>query len=251
MLVDDAALVRHGIIGFHVDATEDGEKALELFLTGRYGLVLTDLNMPVMDGFELAGAIRQREAEGGLPRIPILALSANVVQGEAERCIGAGMDDFVGKPAPMPVLAETLRRWMPHITWAEAMPAAAADGSAAVAGRPENEVVVDRAVLDELTGGDDDLAAAILVDYCNSSRSDLAALRAAVAGGSADQVRREAHRIKGASRMVGAHQISTLAAQLEAAATTDDWSALWPTAEDLEAAMARVMATLEAATPAG
>ena len=240
-----------GIIGFHVDAAEDGEKALELFLTGRYGLVLTDLNMPVMDGFELAGAIRRREAEAGLPRIPILALSANVVQGEAERCIGAGMDDFVGKPAPMPVLAEKLRHWMPHIAWAEASPAVAADASGAVAGPPENEVVVDRAVLDELTGGDEDLAAAILVDYCNSSRSDLAALRAAVAGGSSDEVRREAHRIKGASRMVGAHQISTLAAQLEAAATTDDWSALSPTAEDLEAAMARVMATLEAATPAG
>ena len=215
-----------GIIGFHVDAAEDGAQALERFVTGRYGLVLTDLNMPVMDGFELAGAIRQREAEAGLPRIPILALSANVVQGEAERCIGAGMDDFVGKPAPMPVLAEKLRRWMSQIRWTEA---ATGDGSGAVPGPPEDEVVIDRSVLDELTGGDDDPAAAILVDYVNSSRSDLTALRAAVDGGSADEVRSEAHRIKGASRMVGAQQVSTLAAQLEvAAATIDDRSALVP-----------------------
>lgn len=239
-----------GIIGFHVDAADDGAQALERFVTGRYGLVLTDLNMPVMDGFELAGAIRQREAEAGLPRTPILALSANVVQGEAERCIGAGMDDFVGKPAPMPVLAEKLRRWMPHIQWAETPAPAPAGGAGAEAAPPGDEAVLDRSILDDLTGGDDDLAAAILMDYVNSSRSDLTALRAAVAGASADEVRREAHRIKGASRMVGAQQVSTLAAQLEAAAVTEEWSALCATAEDLEAAMARVMAALETALPA-
>ncbi|MDP1806327.1 MAG: response regulator, partial [Acidimicrobiales bacterium] len=91
-----------------------------------------------MDGFELAGAIRQKEAEAGLPRTPILALSANVVQGEAERCIGAGMDDFVGKPAPMPVLAEKLQRW-PHIRWAETAAPAPAGGAGAEAGPPGDE----------------------------------------------------------------------------------------------------------------
>jgi signal transduction histidine kinase/CheY-like chemotaxis protein/HPt (histidine-containing phosphotransfer) domain-containing protein len=241
-----------GIIGFQVDAAEDGEEALELFLTGRYGAVLTDLNMPVMDGFELAGAIRQREAEAGLPRIPILALSANVVQGEAERCISAGMDDFVGKPAPMPVLAEKLRRWLPQIRWAEAAPVAPAVGPGAVTRPPEDEAVLDRAALDEMTGGDDDLAAAILLDYVNSSHSDLAALRAAVAGTSADEVRREAHRIKGASRMVGACQVASRAAQLEAAAAApDDWPALCATADELEAAMARVISALSASRAGG
>jgi signal transduction histidine kinase/CheY-like chemotaxis protein/HPt (histidine-containing phosphotransfer) domain-containing protein len=242
-----------GIIGFHVDTAEDGAEALELFLAGRYGLVLTDLNMPVMDGFELASAIRQKEAQAGVPRIPILALSANVVQGEAERCTGAGMDDFVGKPASMPVLAEKLRHWMPHIQWADTATVARANGSGAPMSPPEHDAVIDRAVLDEVTGGDDELAAAILLEYLDSSRSDLAALRAAVADASGDEVRREAHRIKGASQTVGAQQVTTLAARLEAAAATgaDDWPALRATAEDLEAAMARVMDALPTARPAG
>jgi two-component system sensor histidine kinase EvgS len=77
-------------------------------------------------------------------------------------------------------------------------------------------------------------------------------LREAVEGASVDHVRREAHRIKGAGRMVGAHQVSTLAAQLEAAAAAnDDWTALRATAADLDAAMARVMSALATADAAG
>ncbi len=106
-----------GIIGFHVDTAEDGQKAFELFTAGRYGIVLTDVNMPVMDGFELAHAIRRHEVEAGLPRIPIVAITANVTEEEAERCTTAGMDDFLGKPAPMPTLADKLRRWLPHLDW--------------------------------------------------------------------------------------------------------------------------------------
>ncbi len=109
-----------GIIGFHMDGAEDGQKALELFSVGRYGLVLTDLNMPVMDGFDLANAIRRHEARTGRSRTPIMALSANVLPGEAEKCTAAGMDDFAGKPTSMSVLADKLRHWMPHVEWPDA-----------------------------------------------------------------------------------------------------------------------------------
>ena len=229
-----------GIIGFHVDTAEDGQAALELFVAGRYGLVLTDLNMPVMDGFELARAIRRHELEGGLSPTPIVALSANVMPDEAERCLAAGMDDFAGKPTSMPVLADKLRRWLPQVDWPAPAGRRPIPSPAPEVSVSEVDDIVDRAVLDELTDGDTDLADAILADYVDSSGADLAALHTALAGGSADDVRRHAHRIKGASQTVGAHGVATLAAQLESTASTEDWDAMRSIAHDLAVAMRRV-----------
>ena len=235
-----------GIIGFHVDTAEDGQMALELFGRGRYGLVLTDLNMPVMDGFELARAIRCREVASGLARTPIIALSANVMPEEAARCTAAGMDDFAGKPTSMPVLAEKLRRWTPHIDWPDPQRLGAAGPPAPDVGVVPPDGVVDRAVLDELTGGDAELADAILLDYVESSSADLVALRAALAARNADDVRRHAHRMRGAGRTVGASRVSTLAADLEAATSTtvEDWHGIRSTVGELEAAVVRVAAAV-------
>ena len=239
-----------GIIGFHVDTADDGARALELFERGGYGLVLTDLNMPVMDGFDLARAIRRREAEGCGRPTPIIALSANVMPEEVERCMAAGMDDFAAKPTAMPVLADKLRRWLPGIEWP--VPAAAATAGPSGAGTTvgDQDGVVDRAVLDELTGGDDELAEAILGDYVDALAVDLAALRAAVAESNAGAVRRHAHRINGASRTVGARDVTTVAERLEAAASTsdDDWPSLRSMAAELESLVAKVDAALSRAT---
>ncbi|HEX2048600.1 MAG TPA: ATP-binding protein [Acidimicrobiales bacterium] len=253
LLVEDHPINRRvilhqlGVIGFQADVAEDGGEALDLFTRRRYGLVLTDLNMPVMDGFELAEAIRRQEAEGGRSRTPIVALSANVIPEEAEKCAAAGMDDFVGKPVSMPALGRKLRQWMPYLEWPSATPAPLpAEESVG-----DQDTVVDHEILAELTGGDDALAAAILADFVDSSESDLAALRLALAGASADDVRRQAHRIKGASRTVGAHEVATLASRLEAAASAavEDWGALRSTADDLEAAVTRVAGVVSPASP--
>jgi HPt (histidine-containing phosphotransfer) domain-containing protein len=101
-------------------------------------------------------------------------------------------------------------------------------------------------------GGDADLAAGIMVDYVESLRGDLDTLGAAVAGASRDDVRRNAHRIQGASRTVGAEQVAMLAARLEAAAAGgfDDWDAMRSTADDLDVALSRVAAVVDRRTPA-
>ncbi|MGH9280787.1 MAG: Hpt domain-containing protein [Acidimicrobiales bacterium] len=184
--------------------------------------------------------------EADLPATPIVALSANVLPEEAEKCAAAGMDDFVGKPAPMALLADKLRRWMPHITWPSTSTPASA--SAEPGGPPANGAggVIDHEVLDELTGGDTELAAGILVDYVESSSADLAALRDALAAGNQDDVRRHAHRLKGAARTVGAAHVGALASRLEAAssAPVDDGQVQWAIADELEAAMDRVAAAV-------
>ena len=100
------------LAGIQVDCAEDGTTALEMFRAGRYGLVLTDLHMPGLDGRQLTAAIREHEQRAGSPRTPIIALTANVVSGEAERCIAAGMDDYLAKPVTIDQLSRKLERWL-------------------------------------------------------------------------------------------------------------------------------------------
>ena len=213
-------VLRHqlDIVGFAADFAEDGVQGLERYMEGGHALVLTDLNMRGMDGYELARAIRRHEAEVGAARIPILALSANVMQGEPERCRAAGMDDFAAKPTTIPFMAAKLRQWLSHLEWlSDHEPRAAANDSLAAA-----DSVFDFAALAEVSGGDAELSASLLGDFVDSTRTDLQGLDAAVADTNLDEARRQAHRIKGAARIVGATAIAALAQQVEADAAAGE-----------------------------
>jgi CheY-like chemotaxis protein/HPt (histidine-containing phosphotransfer) domain-containing protein len=222
---------------------EDGREALRLYERGRYGLVLTDLTMPGLNGYELAHAIRAHEAAEGKPRTPIIALTANVMQGEPERCLAAGMDDFAGKPATIPFLTAKLRRWLPQLAWPAERPgahlAAARDGH------------VDAALLEELTGGDPALTADLLRDFFESSRADLEALEEAIDARNHDEARRSAHRLNGASRVLGAHALSDLAQQIEdrAANGSGDWERLRSLAAEVDEQLSRLARSTTADMP--
>ncbi len=99
-----------GKLGCAVDLAENGAVALERYDSGRYALVLMDLSMPVMDGLEATRLIRQREALTG-QRVPIVALTANAMEGDRERCLGAGMDEYLTKPVRAEGLAEVIGRY--------------------------------------------------------------------------------------------------------------------------------------------
>ena len=107
------------LLGHSADVVVDGVEALDRWRTGNYGLLLTDLHMPRMDGYMLTSRIREEEASraastGSTPaRIPILALTANALRGEADRCITQGMDDYLTKPLLLDALAKTLGQWLP------------------------------------------------------------------------------------------------------------------------------------------
>ena len=194
------------LVGFHVDVAEDGEEAFERFVSGAYGLVLTDLNMPRMDGYELALAIRRHERRQGRQPTPVIALSANVMQGEPERTRAVGMDDFMAKPTTIPFLAGKLRQWLPHVGWTdqpEPLPADATDEA------------VDLGALDLLTGGDEERGQAVLEDFIASSRLDVTALWAALSERDAATVARAAHRIRGAALTVGARPMAQLTQAIE------------------------------------
>ncbi|MEV4420409.1 ATP-binding protein [Patulibacter sp. NPDC049589] len=231
-------------IGFRTETAQDGREGLERFRSGRYALVLTDLNMPHVDGFELARTIRAEEAADD--HTPIIALTASVMQGEPERARDAGMDDFAAKPTTIPFLAGKLRQWLPDLDWTAA-PDDGRDGtrrSGAAGDAPVGPV--DPSVLEELTGGDAELAADVLAEFLATTRDDLEALRGFVDGRAASDVRGRAHRVRGAGRAVGAQGLADVAQQLEslAALGSGEWDRYEALLADLEQTLDEVEAAV-------
>jgi len=97
--------------GYEASVAENGQIALAALEQGRFDAVLMDMQMPVMDGIEATRRIRENEAAGGLARIPIIAMTANAMQGDRERCIEAGMDDYITKPINASDLFHLLETW--------------------------------------------------------------------------------------------------------------------------------------------
>ena len=201
-------------IGFRVDTAADAAEALERFGGERYGLVFTDIQLPHVDGYELAQRLRDAERAAGRARTPLLALTASALQGERERCRAVGMDDVVTKPTTMAILAGTLRRWLPHVAWPE--PGTGIVVSTAL------PPAVDGSALDELVAGDAELGARILTAYAASIQDEVTRMAEALAEDDHDALRRLAHQVAGASRAVGAAQAADAAERLEQAAGTGD-----------------------------
>jgi CheY-like chemotaxis protein/HPt (histidine-containing phosphotransfer) domain-containing protein/anti-sigma regulatory factor (Ser/Thr protein kinase) len=199
LLADDhptnRAVIKRQInqLGYACETANDGEAAWQLWKSGRFALLLTDLHMPRRDGYALAEAIRADEQRRGRARAPVIALSATVSAEGVERSRAAGIDDFLAKPAPLAVLANMLQRYLPLQRFASGAT------NPAVATNPAQ----DRE---------------LIADFLRSTREDLVAMRAALANGDAEAVAREAHRIKGASRLIDANGLADCAARIEAAA---------------------------------
>lgn len=100
------------VIGCEVQIAQNGMEALAYATSNKYDLILMDCHMPGMDGFEAAAKIRQHESEAGLPRIPIIALTADVQKGVVDQCADAGMDDYLSKPYTRNQLFQTLEKWL-------------------------------------------------------------------------------------------------------------------------------------------
>jgi signal transduction histidine kinase/CheY-like chemotaxis protein/HPt (histidine-containing phosphotransfer) domain-containing protein/CHASE3 domain sensor protein len=244
LLVDDHPTNRMviarqlALAGYASEAAVDGEDGLEKWRSGRYALLLSDVHMPRLDGYELARAIRDEEARDGRARTPIVALTASALKGEAERCLAAGMDDYLAKPVGIPVLTATLRRWLPHIGGDDAPSPDAAIPAALP--QLEQPPPLDVVALEALIGADPVLARTVLDDFLGSTVQDLDALNGARIAGDLVALTRQAHKIKGASRLVGALELAETAGQLEAAARAGEWPAVLPLAADLATAAERL-----------
>ncbi|HKV65054.1 MAG TPA: ATP-binding protein [Rhodanobacteraceae bacterium] len=243
LVVDDHATNREVLTrqlaraGFACETAADGEEGLRRWETGAYALVLTDIHMPKLDGYQLTAAIRKAERRLQYTRTPIIAITANVSKGEPEHCIAMGMDGFLGKPLRIAQLSEALRRWLPHVVFPSH------DEPVHEAAQPADDALftpespIDTAVLQEIAGDDAKLAHNLLNDFLAAARKDHAALVAALDAANLPEAIRQAHRIKGAAALVGARDVHAAAAAAEAAGRAGGGVAFDTAADSLSAAI--------------
>jgi PAS domain S-box-containing protein len=233
------------LAGYASESEEDGVKGLAAWRTGRYALVLSDVHMPEMDGYEMTRALRNEELAAGKPRTPVIALTAAALKGEQERCLGAGMDEFLAKPVSIPELVACLRRWLPHTVplAGDVLPSAPLPQIHAA------PLPLDPTVLYSLTGGDPADTRLLLDDFMSTTESDLDGMQAARGAGNLEDLARQAHKIKGASRLVGAQELAAAAAEVEAAAKQGDWAHVLPHCSDVATAAERLRRHIEERYP--
>jgi signal transduction histidine kinase/ActR/RegA family two-component response regulator/HPt (histidine-containing phosphotransfer) domain-containing protein len=231
LLVDDHPINRMVLLkqvnalGYAAEVAENGREALEKWSRGGFAAVITDCNMPEMSGYELAQNIRAREARDGHGHIPIIACTANALGGEAENCFAAGMDDYLAKPIDLKKLRQKLEQWL-QIAAAEPR---SPPGISASLGGP---AVVDPAALAEFSGGDPAIERDILARFRLGNSEDGSLLMNAVEIRDIGKVVHASHRIKGASKTVGAMRLAAVSERLEQASRADDWPGVDSNMED-------------------
>ncbi len=208
--------------GFIVDIANDGLQAVERLDPERHDAIFMDCQMPNLDGYEATARIRANEPEGR--HVPIVAMTAHAFAGDRERCLRAGMDDYLSKPLRSEDLDPVLERWL-----------AAPSNGALEAG------LVDGERTRALRGVDAGLVARLVEAFARTTPPLLDELRAAVAAGELETVRQLAHKLRGSSDTVGAQRLSELARQLELG---EDTAAA---AEQLEAVYRGTLTELESA----
>ena len=207
-------------LGFSADVVGNGREAIEAITRTKYSLVFMDCQMPELDGMEATGEIRRMEAITGR-HVPVVAMTAHAMQGDREKCIAAGMDDYISKPVTASKLNEILQHWLPRTTSETAI-------------KTENESP-DQLGIAHLTNPahpDDrqpppldweglklscgkEGAAEILQIFVDSSRDILRRLEKALNANDVSGIKAASHELRGASTSVGSQKMATTCKRLE------------------------------------
>ncbi len=191
-------------LGHSVAVVPDGAKALTALEDGRFDVVLMDLQMPEMDGFEALREIRRRDQQSG-ESTPVIALTAHAMQGDRERCLDAGFDGYLAKPIRQADLQSGLERLerpqVPH----------SAD---------PNRSLIE--ALTEICGGDEDFARDLAITFLESVPGCLAGIDLALRTGDSAGLSGHAHALKGISRTIGAENMALACVDIEQASKRDD-----------------------------
>jgi PAS domain S-box-containing protein len=247
-------------LGYSADAVVNGREAVEACVRSPYDVILMDCQMPEMDGYEATREIRNREASGAFgtrTTLHIVAVTAHAMKGDREKCLSAGMDDYLTKPLKSAVLQEALERWARESksrggsgAWKDA--AGAIAGSSAQSGEvPEGSggEPVDLARLWEM-GADDQEVVRELVDLYNTQAEELlASLKQAVSAGQAAEVKGFSHKLCGASATCGMNAIVPSLRELEAMGERGELSGAQEALETASREYIRIRGFLEEKVP--
>ncbi|NNM81529.1 MAG: response regulator, partial [Burkholderiales bacterium] len=206
-----------GKLGYVVDVVNNGEEAVEALRRENYGMVFMDCQMPVMDGYQATAAIRHLESEG---HTPIIAMTANAMEGDREKCIRAGMDDYISKPLEIARLQEVLFQW------------GRISRGKKILSR-ESAEVIDLSHLEGIFGDEREVIADLLELFMDSTLN----LRDRIWSEMSEQAQGCAHllhELKGTAANVGAHSLENLARNMELAAAEQDWEGMKELASELD-----------------
>ncbi|MEE8400041.1 MAG: ATP-binding protein, partial [Desulfobacterales bacterium] len=202
-------------LGYSADAVANGKEALRALEMIDYSIVLMDCQMPEMDGYEATGEIRNADSNVLNHRVPVIAMTAHAMQGDREKCLDAGMDDYLSKPVEPETISEMIEKWIVKrcSSW---------EAETVIPDIVAEQDIFDRAgLLDRLTGNEA-LADEILSEFMEDVPLKLSALREALDKHDASSVQREAHTLKGASANIGALALQGAARQVEVAGRAGD-----------------------------
>jgi two-component system sensor histidine kinase/response regulator len=235
-------------LGLGAQVVANGAEALRALAADPYDLVLMDVQMPEMDGLEATRRVRDPGSAVLNHAVPIIAMTAHAMKGDRERCLAAGMDDYVTKPILPEALATALDRWLPReppdtlpLDRPPGSDAATPDGTAG-----SGTVVFDEAGMLARLMGDAELARTVIDGFLADVPRLIEALRGCVEQGDLAGALRQAHTIKGASAAVGGEALRAVSAAVEAAATAGDAAGVASRLPDLESAFAQLRETMAA-----
>ncbi|AFY82212.1 hybrid sensor histidine kinase/response regulator [Oscillatoria acuminata] len=203
------------LLGYQADIANQGEEALKLWQTHAYQIILMDCQMPVLDGYQVTAQIRRLEqGTGDFPvRNPrhtvIIAMTAHAMKEDREKCLAAGMDDYISKPVCPDQLQAILSKWVNQLSGARVSFQPVDSGD-----RPSEDQILDLERLERISQGDSVFRKELLETFIEELQTHLVLLQSVSLEDWA-ALKQEAHYIKGASGNVGAQQICSIAAQLE------------------------------------
>ena len=218
------------LIGVSFETAENGKEGVDRAATGTFDAVLMDCQMPIMDGYTSTRTIRKLQADGSLGKLPIIAMTANAMVGDREKCLSCGMDDYMSKPLNRSMIEQMLRKWLPPGASSKAMPASTPAATAAPARpiqpiaptqRSEGSAIDMNVVRDlmDLMGSDfNDLVRVYLED----TPKNLTALDRAAKTNDIDALVAPAHSMKSTSANLGALLLADMAKRIEQGARSGD-----------------------------
>ncbi len=225
-------------LGYTFTIANNGVEAVSAFRSASYDAILMDCQMPEMDGYEATAAIRQME--GSARRTPIIAMTAAAMEGDRERCMAAGMDDFITKPVRLEAVSTVLDRWVAtRQTEAQNEHAPAPGGAGDPLDRSQIELLLS------LDDGQGEALVEIVNEYLILSGQVRAELLRVLAEGDRDALERTAHTLKGASANVGASGLADVCAGLEQHARQEELRDASELMEQFDAEYSRVHAALQ------
>jgi len=196
--------------GYQVDVVANGREAVEAFQNSSYDLVFMDVQMPELDGFEATRVIREKE-KGSERHIPIIAMTAHAMKGDRERCLEAGMDDYIPKPIQPKDMFEVIDKWA----------------------NSKDEALIDLEEALSRFGDDMEFFKETLREFLNCIPERLKRLAAAAEAGDAREVEQQAHSIKGAAATLGIHRIPGIASRIEELGRNSDLTGVKAYLEEL------------------